>query len=102
MVYATHQQAQKSQKTTVCPLCGAVPWRDGLKPLEFSPTNKDLLGKTQEVHFCPACLAQLLAVAEDNRWLFYLELSYKRRLEQAASVVKVKRENHGRHKGRKK
>lgn len=98
MVYVTHQRAQKSM---VCPLCGETPWRDGLKPLELFPENKDLLGKSQVVYLCPVCLAQLLAVAEYKRWLCYLELYYKRQLEQTL-VAKVKHENHGRYKGRKK
>jgi hypothetical protein len=95
MVQATKQ----AQTTTVCPLCGAVPWKEGLLPLKLSPANHVLLGEIQLVYLCPACLAQLSAVPENERWLCYLELVYKRHLEQAVPV-KVKKDNHG-HKGRK-
>lgn len=98
MVSLTHQQAQK---TTVCPLCGAVPWREGLEKLVLSPANHVSLGKSHLVYLCPVCLAQLLAVAEGERWLCYLELYYKRQLEQPP-VVKAKSANHGHDKGRKK
>ncbi len=96
MVTLSHQQAQK---TAVCPLRGAVPWRNGLLPLRLFPANKDLLGESRVVYFCPACLAQLLSASESERWLCYLELVYKRHLEQA-QTVKVKKKNYG-HKCRK-
>lgn len=75
MVSLSHKRARK---TAICPLCGETSWRRGnnLMPLRLFPANKDLLGESRLVNICPACLAQLLAVAEDKRWLFYLEWLY--------------------------
>lgn len=98
MVTLSHQQAQK---TEVCPLCGVIPWRSGLLILRLFPANKNLLGDSCVVHLCPACLAWLLSVPESERWLCYLELVYKRHLEQAVPA-KGKKVNGGHHKSRKK
>lgn len=93
MVSLSHKRAQKS---VICPLCGATTWRkgEGLVPLRLFPANKVLLGESRLIHLCPACLAQLMAVPESERWLFYLEWLYSRFQPEL-------NENHG-HKDRRK